>query len=49
MRQRPRLRKLEANQRLHDFVQYGLSHEWPPEQISGKLRNDTRMIVRHER
>ncbi|MGH8609404.1 MAG: IS30 family transposase [Gammaproteobacteria bacterium] len=37
MRLRPRLRKLEANQRLHDFVQYGLSHEWSPEQISGKL------------
>lgn len=37
-RLRPRLRKLEANQRLHDFVQYGLSHEWSPEQISGKLK-----------
>jgi IS30 family transposase len=38
MRLRPRVRKLEANQRLHDFVQYGLSHEWSPEQISGKLQ-----------
>lgn len=37
MRLRPRSRKLEANQRLYDFVQYGLSHEWSPEQISGKL------------
>lgn len=37
-RLRPRLRKLEANQRLHDFVQDGLSREWSPEQISGKLR-----------
>ena len=36
-RRRPRPRKLEANQRLHDFVQYGLVHEWSPEQISGKL------------
>jgi len=36
-RLRPRPRKLEANQQLHNFVQYGLSHEWPPEQISGKL------------
>lgn len=38
MRLRPRSRKLEAHQRLHDFVQYGLSHEWSPEQISGKLK-----------
>jgi IS30 family transposase len=37
MRLRPRSRKLEVNQQLHDFVQYGLSHEWSPEQISGKL------------
>lgn len=36
-RRRPRPRKLEANQRLHDFVRYGLAHEWSPEQISGKL------------
>lgn len=38
MRRRPKSRKLETNQRLHDFVQYGLSHEWSPEQISGKLK-----------
>jgi len=37
MRLRPRSRKLEVNQQPHDFVQYGLSHEWSPEQISGKL------------
>ena len=37
-RLRPRPRKLEANQQLHDFVQYGLSHEWSPEQISGNLK-----------
>jgi IS30 family transposase len=37
MRQRPKPRKLEDNQRLHDFVQYGLAREWSPEQISGKL------------
>jgi transposase, IS30 family len=37
MRSRPKSRKLEANQRLHNFVQYGLVHEWSPEQISGKL------------
>src|SRR3712207_1097145 len=36
-RLRPRPRKLETNQRLHDFVQYGLSHEWSPEQISARL------------
>lgn len=36
MRLRPKPRKLETDQRLHDFVQYGLSHEWSPEQISGK-------------
>lgn len=38
MRPRPRPRKLESNQWLHDFVQHGLSHEWSPEQISGKLQ-----------
>ncbi len=37
-RLRPKLRKLEANQRLHDFVRHGLAHEWSPEQISGKLK-----------
>ncbi len=33
----PNRENLETDQRLHDFVQYGLSHEWSPEQISGKL------------
>jgi IS30 family transposase len=57
-RQRPKPRKLESNQRLHDFVQHGLSHEWSPEQISGKLieqypddldmRVSAETIVRHE-
>ena len=37
-RLRPKLRKLEANQRLHDFVRHGLAHEWSPEHISGKLK-----------
>jgi IS30 family transposase len=37
IRRRPKLRKLVASQRLRDFVQYGLAHEWSPEQISAKL------------
>ncbi len=37
MRRRPSVRKVETDQRLHDFVQYGLSREWSPEQINGTL------------
>jgi IS30 family transposase len=52
MRKRPKSRKLVDDKRLHDFVQAGLSQEWSPEQVSGKLKelypDDLDMRVSHE-
>jgi len=49
---RPKVRKLEANQRLHDAVAAGLAADWSPEQIAGRLRVDhpdgEAMRVSHE-
>ena len=40
MVRRPKVRKLEANQQLHDVVAAGLAADWSPEQIAGRLRVD---------
>lgn len=40
LRKRPRLRKLEMNQELHDVVAAGLTLEWSPRQVSQRLRRD---------
>jgi IS30 family transposase len=49
---RPRLRKLEADQRLHDEVNAGLAQRWSPQQISARLETDhpdnEMMRVSHE-
>jgi len=37
---RPKLRKLETSQRLHDAVDEGLREKWSPKQISRRLRED---------
>jgi transposase, IS30 family len=37
---RPKLRKLETSQRLHDAVNEGLVQNWSPKQISSRLRKD---------
>lgn len=51
-RARPKARKLESNQRLHEFVADGLDQKWSPEQVSGKLKekfpDDMDMRVSHE-
>lgn len=51
-RSRPKQRKLEANERLHDAVNEGLKEKWSPEQISSKLvelcPDDLDMRVSHE-
>ena len=52
MRARPRARKLESSQRLHDAVNTGLADRWSPRQISRRLRrdfpDDVEMRVSHE-
>src|SRR5271155_2297614 len=52
LRARPKARKLESCQRLHDAVDDGLKREWSPEQISNRLRadypDDPEMRVSHE-
>ncbi len=49
---RPKHRKLEVNERLHDAVADGLSQEWSPQEISKRLRvdfpGDDTMRVSHE-
>ncbi|MCA1676390.1 MAG: helix-turn-helix domain-containing protein [Actinobacteria bacterium] len=55
---RPKERKLVASSRLHDAVNEGLEHQWSPEQISERLKEDypddpemrvsPECIVRHE-
>lgn len=40
LRARPRLRKLEADRRLHDEVNAGLAQRWSPQQISARMRRD---------
>jgi len=49
---RPRLRKLEADQRLHGEVNAGLAQRWSPQQISARLEMDhpdnEMMRVSHE-
>jgi IS30 family transposase len=51
-RKRPKLHKLEMDQRLHDAVNEGLTKEWSPEQISAKLvelyPDNPEMRVSHE-
>jgi transposase, IS30 family len=37
---RPKPRKLETSQRLHDAVNDGLAQKWSPKQISSRLRAD---------
>lgn len=39
-RARPKPRKLETNQKLHDVVAAGLALEWSPRQVSQRLRRD---------
>ena len=39
-RARPKRRKLEINQELHDVVAAGLALEWSPRQVSQRLRRD---------
>jgi IS30 family transposase len=52
MRARPKPRKLEVNQRLHDVVNAGLEQKWSPRQISRRLTRefdgDSEMRVSHE-
>lgn len=49
---RPKGRKLETSQRLHDAVNDGLREKWSPKQISRRLRedypDDPEMHVSHE-
>ena len=49
---RPKERKLESSQRLHDAVNDGLGEKWSPRQISQRLRaeypDDPEMRVSHE-
>jgi IS30 family transposase len=49
---RPKLRKLEADQRLHDAVAGGLRDDFSPQQVSGGLvegfPDEPRMRVSHE-
>jgi transposase, IS30 family len=49
---RPKPRKLEINQRLHDAVNEGLAQKWSPEQVSAMLvelfPDDLDMRVSHE-
>jgi len=51
-RPRPKARKLETSQRLHDAVNDGLREKWSPKQISERLRedhpDDPEMHVSHE-
>ncbi len=51
-RARPKVRKLERDQRLHDVVADGLAAEWSPRQISKRLITDfpdeLEMRVSHE-
>jgi transposase, IS30 family len=51
-RPRPKSRKLETSQRLHDAVNDGLREKWSPKQISERLRedhpDDPEMHVSHE-
>ncbi|MBO0759283.1 MAG: IS30 family transposase [Bradyrhizobiaceae bacterium] len=39
-RERPKVRKLMVNRRLHDLVSDGLAQDWSPRQISRRLRVD---------
>jgi len=52
LRARPKLRKLEADRRLHDEVNAGLVRDWSPRQISARLvvdhPGDEAMRVSHE-
>jgi IS30 family transposase len=52
LRVRPKVRKLEADGRLHDEVNAGLARDWSPEQISARLAvdhpDDEAMRVSHE-
>ena len=52
LRARPKLRKLEADRRLHDEVNAGLAQRWSPRQISARMRRDhpedQAMRVSHE-
>ena len=58
LKSRPKERKLEKNQRLHDVVAEKLRDDFSPEQISGRLKEDYpddpgmrvshETIVRHE-
>jgi transposase, IS30 family len=49
---RPKVRRLEADRRLHDEVAAGLANKWSPQQIAGRLVEDhpadPRMRVSHE-
>ena len=49
---RPKERKLESSERLHDAVNDGLQEKWSPKQISKRLReehpDDPEMHVSHE-
>lgn len=40
LRQRPKKRVLEDNERLHDYVREGLALKWSPQQISSRLLVD---------
>jgi len=40
MVRRPKARRLEASQQLHDAVAAGLAADWSPEQVAGRLRVD---------
>lgn len=52
MRARPRLRKLERSQQLHDVVNEGLAQKWSPQQIAKRLKadhpEDLELRVSHE-
>jgi IS30 family transposase len=51
-RSRPKPRKLEGNDRLHDYVAEGLQNRWSPQQIAAKVKeehpDDEEMRVSHE-
>jgi IS30 family transposase len=52
LRARPKARKLESRQQLHDAVNDGLREKWSPQQISKRLElefpDDPEMRVSHE-